>query len=64
VALVADLAAEFSWPHDFWRRMGWRELNAWAAEVGRRREAEAEAQRRAQQRAEQQRQAQAMRGGR
>jgi hypothetical protein len=48
---VADLSAEFGWQPGAWRTLGWRELQAWVAELGRRRKEEqhAQAQARAQQ---------------
>lgn len=61
MTILADLSGEFGWGPDAWRRLGWRELQAWVDELGRRRREEAEARRRAEQRAEIERQ---RRGGR
>lgn len=33
--LLAGLAEHYHWPHDFWRRMGWREMRAWLAAMRR-----------------------------
>lgn len=37
IDLVADLAREYSWPHDYWRRIGWLEFLAWIKATNRRR---------------------------
>lgn len=50
--LIAALAQEFKWPHDFWRRMGWREFHTWVRSLSALRDAEAEAVARQQQEAE------------
>lgn len=55
IQVLAELASEFSWPHDFWRRMGWREFQAWTRELGRRRRLEAEEAHRQRAEAERQR---------
>lgn len=33
MSLLAALAEHYHWPHDFWRRMGWRELRLWLGEL-------------------------------
>lgn len=33
MSLLAALAEHFGWPHDFWRRMGWREMRLWLREM-------------------------------
>ena len=42
-AVLGDLSAEFGWAPDAWRRLTWRELQAWIVEMGRRRTQEMEA---------------------
>jgi hypothetical protein len=27
--VIAALAEHYHWPHDYWRRMGWREFRSW-----------------------------------
>lgn len=51
--VIGSLAQEFKWPHDFWRRMGWRELNAWIGVLHDLRTAERDAVERARSLAEQ-----------
>lgn len=41
--MIAELADTYKWAHDFWRRMGWRELCAWVAAHNRRIEAKRQA---------------------
>lgn len=38
MTLVAALCEQYGWPHDFWRRMGWRELRLWMRELREQRE--------------------------
>lgn len=45
--LIAGMAQAFSWPHDFWRRMGWREFRVWVRALHDLRVAEQEAAERA-----------------
>ena len=52
VAIIADLSAEFGWAPDAWRRLTWRELQAWIGELARRRTEEAAAVRRMTERAD------------
>lgn len=33
--MIAALAEHYHWPHDYWRRMGWREFRAWLRERNR-----------------------------
>lgn len=33
--MIGSLAQHFGWQHDFWHRMGWRELRAWLRERNR-----------------------------
>lgn len=42
--MIAQLAEHFHWPHDYWRRMGWREFRAWLRERNRSVERRAEGQ--------------------
>jgi len=35
---VSDLALHYGWAHDFWRRMGWRELRTWLKQMRRQKE--------------------------
>lgn len=51
-SILADLSAEFGWAPDAWRRLTWRELQAWVVELGRRRKQEMEARQDAQTRAQ------------
>lgn len=46
-SVLADLSAEFGWAPDAWKRLTWRELQAWVTELGRRRQQEADAHREA-----------------
>lgn len=55
-SILADLSAEFGWQPDAWRRLTWRELQAWVVELGRRRKQETEARQDAEQRAQAQQQ--------
>lgn len=41
--MLDALCSHYHWPHDFWRRMGWRELRSWLGAMRRAREAQASA---------------------
>lgn len=40
--LIAAMAQEFKWPHDYWRRIGWREFWSWVSSLNDLRVAEQE----------------------
>lgn len=49
-SVLGDLSAEFGWAPDAWKKLTWRELQAWVVELGRRRREEADAHRDAERR--------------